>query len=194
MRKRIVKACGSREERKTLRAAVGSLRKQQLSDKMRERYVEGIRIFNTCSVLLHGRLARGEEELDAFMSGAIEVLWAEGEPKHIAADTIWGLAHLLPSTLKCQLQGSRRLYKAWSKKEIPARAHPLLPRQVIALAGYFTFICQRPRWAAIILLGFHCVLRTIEMLNCKRKDIVIAASGDAGVVSFDSNWRAHWLY
>ena len=84
------------------------------------------------------------------------------------------------------MNGSRRLYKAWSKKEIPARAHPLLPRQAIALAGHFTFILNRPQAAVRILLGFHCVLRTIEMLHCQRKDIVVAGTGDAAVISFES--------
>ena len=64
------------------------------------------------------------EEFDVLVSEFIEDLWASGEPKSWANDTCSGLQHLVPN-LRGKLVGSWRLFKAWSKTELPNRATPM---------------------------------------------------------------------
>ena len=52
--------------------------------------------------------------------------------------------------------------------ENPTRAPPLLPSFTVAVASYPNFVSGE---SLAILLAFHCLLRTGEMLNMKWKDI-----------------------
>eukprot|EP00975_Prorocentrum_lima_P040229 8447785-Prorocentrum_lima.AAC.1 len=51
---------------------------------------------------------------------------------------------------------------AWRTAELPAHATPVLPRYAAAIAGIFA--THHPTLSLAILLGFHCFLRTGELL------------------------------
>ena len=114
------------------------------------------------------------------------IIVGRGEPKHFAANLLCGLSHFCRSSVYGHLRGSWKLYDAWKRKELPARAHPLLPDQVIAIAAWFIRDRRMPQMGLVLLLGFHCVLRTIEMLHLKASDIVLGDTGNAAVLQFDS--------
>ena len=103
----------------------------------------------------------------------IENLWQEGDTKAWAADAISGMMHFVPQ-LRGQLRGAGRLMKAWGTLELPDRAPPLTTGFVTALAG--AALSEGSfRMCVILLLGFHALLRTGELLQVRAQHIVFQA-------------------
>ena len=106
--------------------------------------------------------AQTTAELDVQLCEWIEHCWSEGDSKSLAEDSIsaaqWGLQQ------KKVFCGSWRLIGVWNKLELPCRAPAMPPEVLLGLAGYFVSI-GRPDVTALLLIGFHCMLRTMEMLN-----------------------------
>jgi hypothetical protein len=123
-------------------------------------------------------LASSYDALDRQVVQFIEYLWAEGQPKSLAADTLSGIQHLL--LRKHILDGSWKLYGAWGKSEWPARAPPLTMFMVGALAN-LALLDGRTDYASLLLVGFHCFLRTMEMLGLHSTSVSID-DGGAGVL------------
>ena len=59
--------------------------------------------------------------------------------------------------------GSQRLLLAWSKNELPERADPLPINLLLAMVGA-AIIAHKTRIALSLLLGFHILLRTNEII------------------------------
>ena len=106
---------------------------------------------------------RSASEVDLQLSVYIENLWEEGESRSLATDCLSGIQMFLPS-LKRNLFGSWRLVTAWQKHELPTRAPPLLPVFVLAMGGQARKE-GKLRFGICLLLAFHCLLRTIELLK-----------------------------
>ena len=100
----------------------------------------------------------------------LEWFWESGAPRADAADFLSGSQHLLLT--RKRFAGAWRLLTAWQRAEIPARAPPMPVEVIIALAGV---ACERKRWdfVAALLVGFHGLLRTTEMLTIRRADLVV---------------------
>ena len=145
---KVALAVEGRLRRKQYRKTLGTLAQNQILVRAEARYQNALRYFFLFNALHWLNLPVNGYDLDVRMSSFLESLWAEGEPKYIAADALSGLGHYLRSVTAGSLKASWRLYKAWDKCELPARAHPLLPDQVVALAGYFTLRRGMARWAA----------------------------------------------
>ena len=62
------------------------------------------------------------------------------------------------------LPGAWRLLRAWERRELPSRAPPLPIEVALALAGFAASIGRRDV-AALILLGYHGMMRTTEFLT-----------------------------
>ncbi|CAK0891233.1 unnamed protein product [Prorocentrum cordatum] len=92
----------------------------------------------------------------------LEALWDDGSPRSLAAHTLSGLQHLVPS-LRRELKEGWRLLRTWDQNEMPSRAPPLRPEVAIALAG-FALADGREDVATAILAGFNGLLRPSEML------------------------------
>lgn len=90
----------------------------------------------------------------------IELLWQEGEPKWLAAQTICGLQHFL-RIRKC-FPASWKFFGTWDREEPSVGVPPIAVNTLFALCG----ACLRRRdWDTCfaILVGFHCMLRTSEI-------------------------------
>ena len=120
------------------------------------------------------------DHLDQCLAQFIETCWEEGEPRPWANDTIAALQFFVPS-VKQSLGLSWALAGAWSRRELPARALPVTPQVVAALAGAF-LIANEPRLAAAFVLGFDCLTRTAELLSLTLDDVQLALEGSAAVV------------
>ena len=70
---------------------------------------------------------------------------------------------------------------AWGKCELPARASPLNTFVLAALAGKAVALNDR-RLAVSLLLGFHCVLRTRELLKIRKMDLSLMERHSRGIV------------
>ena len=93
---------------------------------------------------------------------------------------MFGMLHYLPQ-LKGKVPGSKRLLVAWSKCELPARASPLNTFFLAALAGKAVALNDR-RLAVSLLLGFHCMLRTAELLKIRKMDLSLVERHSRGIV------------
>ena len=70
---------------------------------------------------------------------------------------------------------------AWGKCELPARASPLNTFFLAALAGNAVALNDR-RLAVSLLLGFHCMLRTGELLKIRKMDLSFMEQHSRGIV------------
>ena len=109
----------------------------------------------------------------------MEYLWATGEGRALASDTVAALQDTEPH-LKGHLQVTWRLLKTWRINEVPNRAPPL-PAQ--ALNAMFALVFVAPAlclWPFSPFLGFYGLLRTGKLLAICNRHIFMpcAASGE----------------
>lgn len=109
--------------------------------------------------------------MDDRISEWIQEKFSKGEPINIVADALSGIHHYIPLTRK-KLPMSWKVFGIWRKHEIPSRAPPITADLVLAMASYhlqkanFTF-------GTLLLLAFHCFLRTGEILQLRVEDFLL---------------------
>lgn len=108
-------------------------------------------------------LPRKIQDLDPLVSEFIEHLWATGEGRSKANDTVAGLQDKNPKIRGC-LPSSWRLLKIWSSTEIANRAPPLPEGVLLAMAGHALLNDQR-EFSLRLLIWFYSMLRTGELLG-----------------------------
>ena len=123
------------------------------------------------------------EELDQLEAHWVQEEFEDGSPLYMVADALSGVHHFLPVTKK-KLPESWRLYSIWRRFEVPARAPPITQDIVLAMAG-LSLQQGQLTMAALLLLGFHALLRTGEILQLCPCDFLLAA--DRGIVSIPSS-------
>lgn len=136
-----------------------------------------------------GRLApvlqqvQSETGLDEDIAAWIQNEFEDGTPLYMIGDALSGLHHFEPATRK-KLTKSWRLYAIWRKYEVPCRAPPLPQDILLAMAG---LSLQRDEltMCALLLLGFHCLLRTGEILALRPCDILLGPT--QGLVTLQSS-------
>ena len=74
-----------------------------------------------------------------------------------------------------------RLLTAWRKAELPARAHPLTLLQLQALAA-LGFAHGHSCFAVLMLVAYHCLLRTGEILSVRFEDLSFVAGNSKAVL------------
>ena len=124
-----------------------------------------------------------EFELDTEIAEWIQQEFEDGCPLHLVGDALSGLHHLDPCTRK-KIPRSWRLYGIWRKFEVPCRAPPIPQDICLAMAGW---CIQRGElvMAGLILLGFHALLRTGELLQVRPCDFIMGETH--GLVSLPSS-------
>ena len=124
-----------------------------------------------------------EHELDEMISDWIQEEFSEGTPLHLIGDALCGLHHLEPYTKK-KIPKSWRLYSIWRRYEVPCRAPPLPQDITLAMAGW-CLLHDELVMAGLILLGFHALLRTGELLQIRPIDFILGPNH--GLVSLPSS-------
>eukprot|EP00435_Cladocopium_sp_Y103_P024553 s1957_g6.t1 len=124
-----------------------------------------------------------EFDLDEAVSERIQSEFEDGTPLHLVGDALSGLHHFEPFT-KRKLQQSWRLYGIWRKFEVPCRAPPLPQDIALAMAGW-AVLHDELTMGALLLLAFHCSLRTGEILQIRPCDFII--DRHSGVLSIPSS-------
>ena len=116
--------------------------------------------------------------MDDRISEWIQEKFSKGEPINIVADALSGIHHFIPLTRK-KLPMSWKMFGIWRKYEVPSRAPPITADLVLAMASYhiqhhnFTF-------GVLMLLAFHCFLRTGEILQLRVEDFLLGS--EKGIV------------
>ena len=176
---RIVLDRQTRAARKRARATLGTLRDCQIAPTTFTRYLLAVSYFAHWALTMTGRLADSWDELDLQVMAYMETLWEEGDSKTFAANTLNGIQHLLCT--RRVLPGGWKLLRTWDKKELPNRAPPLPSSVLLGMAG-FAAREGRIDIAALLLVGFHAMLRTCEFLALSAKNVAINQAG-GGVIS-----------
>jgi integrase len=151
-----------KKARKTLRIDLGALRDNRVKPTTFRRYLFAAIQFQLFLIYMALPAAITMEELDHQLCGFLEYLWQEGEAKGLAADSISSSQHFLLT--RRQFPGAWALFSVWGRLEMPNRAVPLTLDMILALAGWAASQAHL-EVAALLLVGFHCSLRTMEMLG-----------------------------
>ena len=163
---------GAVASRRTARAKLGALRDLRVGPLTLRRYREAAERFAQWQLSVHLPNAESLHEMDRQLCVYLNVLWEDGAARALAGDTLSGVQHFLG--LRRQFPGSWRLLSVWQRLEIPARAPPLPRDALLALAG-FALAEGSADVAALLVLGYHCCLRTNEMLSVKREDLALGS-------------------
>jgi len=137
-----------------------------LTEKTRIRYYNALR-----KLLPTVEKARTPEDLDDKLCGWIHKMWKSGEPLLSIGDGLSAL-HFFQPWSRHKIPHAWKLFSTWRRLEIPSRAPPLTWRLVCSLAA-FELANQNVEMATLLLLGFHCLLRTGECLDLVPEDLLI---------------------
>jgi len=143
-----------------------------LSKIARNRYEKAVCLYFEWLQDRGEELPADEKNLDESLCEYIESVWEDGGVKSLVSNLLSGLGSLCKS-LKGQYKTAWSLYTAWGTLEMPERARPFTAEDAMAVAGFF-LAKGLSELAILTLVGFHCLLRTNEMLTLRRISCEIA--------------------
>lgn len=171
---RLPSFAGIRTRRARQRARRGIiLRDAGITKKTQARYYTAVsQICKTVTT------ASSMEDMDEQIADWIEDQFHRGAPLNTIADGLSGIHYFIPSTRR-RLPVSWKLFAIWRKMEISSRAPPL-PEDL--LWAMVSASLQRGDFAlaSLLGLGFHCFLRTGELLAVRPADLLL--KGAKGIV------------
>ena len=129
----------------------------------------------------HLEIPRRKHALDDILCEYLEHLWATGEGRGLASDTLASIQDTIPG-IRGNIPGAWRLLKTWHVREIPNRAPPFPEKVVKSLVGYFIFH-KNPSMALSVLVGFYGMLRTGEVLGIRCKDVTVDDRNHTAIVA-----------
>ena len=118
--------------------------------------------------------ARTAFEMDDLIACWVQEVFAEGEAMGTVGDALSALHFFIPWT-KYKLPSAWRLFRVWKKTEVPAQAPPLPVAFVLAMAAR-SFEKEDLTMGTLLLVGFHCMLRTGELLLLTPRHILLGDS------------------
>ena len=170
---RLIAGRFSRTERRRQRAHI-HLDDAALTYKTQVRYYSALK-----KMVKFVELAKSEDHLDALLCRWIRKMWRCGEPLLTIGDGLSALHFFQPWTRR-KIPHSWKLFAVWRKIEVPSRAPPLTWSLVGSMASY-EWEQQNYEMAVLLLVGFHCLLRTGEMLSLTAADVALGT--EAAVLS-----------
>ncbi len=171
----------TREERIRTRKERGTLKQLTVQPSTRARYDKALEKFASYLRWEKILLPTNKSDLDFVVSDYLEHLWATGEGKALASDSLAAIQDKQPQ-VRHQLLGSWRLLKTWSISELPNRAPPLPESALHAMVGYALFK-QWPKFALSLLTAYYGMLRTGEVLNVSPSHATSGGPGRPLVIS-----------
>lgn len=155
----------SRAERKRQRKNV-DLEDASLTEQTRTRYYNALRKMMPSLTHIYSF-----EVLDEKVCKWIRTMWRKGEPLLTIGDALSALHFFQPGT-KRQIPHAWKLFATWRKIEVPARAPPLTQQLVRGMSA-LALHRKQLSMATCLLLGFHALLRTGELLKVRGTDLII---------------------
>ena len=124
----------TKEERINQRKRLGSLQSLTVQPATKKRYDKALDQFFDFLRFEGMELPKQRVQMDELVAEYVEHLWATGEGRALASDTVAALQNLEPH-LKNHLPTVWRLLKVWNQNELPNRAPPMPETVVHAMAG-----------------------------------------------------------
>ena len=169
------------EGRAKARKALGRLKDLTVQPVTRARYVQARESFYGW---LHDEnlvLPTSAFHLDSVVSDYLGFLWASGKGRSTGSNILAALQDAQPH-LRGKLKQSWRLMKAWVANEIPNRAPPM-PLDVLHVMVGHALFKKEVDFALSLLLAFHGLLRTGELLNVKARHVSVSSPKGLAVLS-----------
>ena len=161
------------------RRRLGSLRSLRIGRAATQRYTAAVQKFLAWVIQGNYAWPASTQELDWLLVWYLEALWDAGESRNTAGDTLSGIQHFLH--IRKSLHAGWSLFATWNKMELPARAPPLISDILIAMIA-LCLLHQREDLSTLLSIGFHCMLRTEEMLGIRFEDLSVS-SANVGAVA-----------
>ena len=175
----------SREDRHVSRQKLGPLVELLMTQNMKRRYERALIRYFAFDELCKLPAPMDNVDLDSNVSKYVEQLWQEGDPRYWAEDVLSGFTKLVPS-LRGGFRLSWSLVTAWQKNEPPQRCAPLSKDILLAMIGRAVELGWM-RFALLLAIGFHCILRTAEMYNLRVADFEFGKSYRRGVLTLQES-------
>ena len=157
--KTVPKNISEKELRKNSRKDKGSLKDQQVTRRVREKYVklshEVLNYWETMGV------CPSIPEFDEHLTEYVEMLYAEGDAYDNATSTLAAIQFHFPEPIG-HLRHSWKMCQVWKRIEPPARVKPFTPLMVLGIAGAL-YSLDMTGLAALVAIGFDGFLRTGEL-------------------------------
>lgn len=166
----------TRDERCKRRAHI-NLEDASLTSKTRVRYFCSLR-----KLVPLLETVTAEHDLDEVLCQWVEKCWKVGEPLLTVGDALSALHFYQPWTRR-RIPHAWKLFRTWRRIEVPARAPPLTLQLVRSMAA-FELQNENLEMAVMLLLSFHCLLRTGEALALCGSDVLLGK--DTGIIQLRS--------
>jgi hypothetical protein len=163
----------TKEEAKGKKATYVTLYSQKVAPTTLTRYTKAVAFFAYFQLNVMGFCATELGAIDKQLASYVEWLWQEGESKTFGTDAIAGSQYFMK--VKRCFTSSWDLVKIWGRIEMPARAPPMQLLIVWAFAA-FAHNSGRGDLGTVLLLGYHCLLRSAEMGSICLGDITFNAN------------------
>eukprot|EP00435_Cladocopium_sp_Y103_P041058 s698_g11.t1 len=171
----------STTERAKMRKQLGTLKSLTVQPVTRARYEQARCDFYSWLRSENLILPHTGVQLDLVLSDYLEILCAQGKGRTEGSNVLAGIQDAQPH-LKGQLKQSWRLMKTWVTHEVPNRAPPLSLDCLYAMVGYSLFKAW-DTFALSLLVAFHGLLRTGELLSLQARHISISKAKGPAVLS-----------
>eukprot|EP00438_Fugacium_kawagutii_P004839 Skav221060 [mRNA] locus=scaffold3118:62102:67689:+ [translate_table: standard] len=171
----------TQEERVKQRRLLGPLRQLTVQPSTRKRYDAALQKFFTFLKDHKLVLPTSLHLMDNLASDYMEHLWETGMGRALAADSLAAIQDQQPQ-LKGRLSGAWRLLKAWNQTELPNRAPPM-PLEVLDAMVGLSLLRRQPLFGLSLLIGFHGLLRTGEILNISKKHVALPDNAASVLIS-----------
>ena len=117
-----------------------------------------------------GALPTEAETLDEQMGEYINMLFQEGESISHAGWLLSGFKRFMPR-VKRDLVVSQQFYNNWNRHHVPFRAVPM-PWNICKALAALAHEAKQTEVALLLLVGYVFYLRSMEMLNLQKADII----------------------
>ena len=175
------KASQTKEERKKVRKSLGTLKSLTVQPKTRERYSGALGKFFDFLAREGIALPKNRDGMDGIVSDYLEFLWSEGEGRAEASNALAALQDADAKLRGC-LPGSWRLLRTWNANEVPDRAPPMSEAVLTAMVGWGV-MHEHYDFALSLLVGFHGLVRTGELLGIQAWQVNVADNNSPAVIS-----------
>ena len=176
-----VKLSRTKEERKQVRKTLGTLKSLTVQPITKTRYKNSLDLFFEHLRREGLSLPTRRDAMDSLISDYLELMWSQGEGRAMASTFLAALQDYDPK-LKNMLPASWRLMRTWVMHEVPVRAPPLTENILQAMVGWAIFN-EELDFALSILVGFHGLLRTGELLSIQAWQVHMTSASQPAVIN-----------
>ena len=129
-------------------------------------------------------------EMDVAISEFVNSMWLNGDPYGYACDVVSGMGRFLPQCRK-KLVVSRQYLRNWSSTLHRKRAFPISSSFLQALVGC-ALAYEDEISAALLAVGFACMLRTEELLLLCPMNVQFSAPLHQAFITLESTKTSRW--